>query len=228
MDKMKIFSYLLRTNSCFDFEEYDSFKKNVLSLETKLDEKSKNISTFLKENPEDENLEEGLCLQIEAIYSEKNSFQKAMYKTLIILLYSSIEIKMKEILKLYSLINGVDITITSKCCFRRLFRSGSRSIDKFYYNDIKKKFDENFSGIFSRLSRKFKEFEELRLLNNCLKHSEIVDKKLREINQKRWHKGSKIEITKEDLERLESSSKSFVSNLIKNIISNSQISNKKK
>lgn len=228
MDKMKIFNYLLQTNICFDFEEYDSFKKNVLSLETKLNEKSKKISTFLKENPEDEILEENLCLEIEAMYSENTSFQKAMYKALIILLYSSIEIKMKEILKLYSLINGVDIIITSKCCFRRLFRSGSRSIDKFYYNDIKKKFDENFSGIFSRLSRKFKEFEELRLLNNCLKHSEIVDNNLRKVNKKRWHKGSRIEITKEDLERLESSSKSFVSNLIKNIISASQVSNKKK
>lgn len=219
MDKMKIFSYLLRTNSCFDFEEYDSFKKNVLFLETKLNEKSKKISTFLKENPKDENLEEGLCLQIEAIYSEKNSFQKAMYKTLIILLYSSIEIKMKEILKLYSTINGVDMTITN--------RRDSRSIDEFYYRDIRKKFDENLPGVFSEKDIEFEMFEELHLLNNCLKHSEIVDKNLRKSNPERWHKGSKIEITKEDLERLESSSKSFVSNIVKNIISNSQVSNKK-
>lgn len=221
MDKMKIFSYLLRTNSCFDFEEYDSFKKNVLSLETKLNEKSKKISTFLKENPEDENLEDGLCLQIEAIYSEKNSFQKAMYKTLIILLYSSIEIKMKEILKLYSLINGIDMTITITN------RRDSRSIDEFYYKDIRKKFDENLPGVFSEKDIEFEMFEELRLLNNCLKHSEIVSEELNERNQGRWRKGSKIEITKEDLERLESSSKSFVSNIVKNIISNSQVSNKK-
>lgn len=220
MDKMKIFSYLLRTNSCFDFEEYDSFKKNVLSLETKLNEKSKKISTFLKENPEGENLEESLCLQIEAIYSEKNSFQKAMYKTLIILLYSSIEIKMKEILKLYSLINGIDMTITITN------RRDSRSIDEFYYKDIRKKFDENLPGVFSEKDIEFEMFEELRLLNNCLKHSEIVSEELNERNQGRWRKGSKIEITKEDLERLESGSKSFVSNIVKNIISNSQVSNK--
>lgn len=219
MDKMKLFNCLLRTNSCFDFEEYDSFKNNVLSLETKLNEKSKKISTFLKENPEDENLDERLCSQIEAIYSEKSNFQKAMYKTLIILLYSSIEIKMKEILKLYSLINGVDMTITN--------RRDSRSIDEFYYKDIRKKFDENLPGVFPEKDIEFEMFEELRLLNNCLKHSEIVDKNLKESNSGRWHKGSKIEITKEDLERLESGSKSFVSNIIKNIISNSQVSNKK-
>lgn len=218
---MKIFSYLLRTNSCFDFEEYDSFKKNVLSLETKLNEKSKKISTFLKENSEGENLEESLCLQIEAIYSEKNSFQKAMYKTLIILLYSSIEIKMKEILKLYSLINGIDMTITITN------RRDSRSIDEFYYKDIRKKFDENLPGVFSEKDIEFEMFEELRLLNNCLKHSEIVSEELNARNQGRWRKGSRIEITKEDLERLESGSKSFVSNIVKNIISNSQVSNKK-
>lgn len=221
MDKMKIFSYLLRTNSCFDFEEYDSFKKNVLSLETKLNEKSKKISTFLKENSEGENLEESLCLQIEAIYSEKNSFQKTMYKTLIILLYSSIEIKMKEILKLYSLINGIDMTITITN------RRDSRSIDEFYYKDIRKKFDENLPGVFSEKDIEFEMFEELRLLNNCLKHSEIVSEELNARNQGRWRKGSRIEITKEDLERLESGSKSFVSNIVKNIISNSQVSNKK-
>lgn len=33
---MKIFNYLLRTNSCFDLEEYDVFKDKVLFWETNI------------------------------------------------------------------------------------------------------------------------------------------------------------------------------------------------
>lgn len=36
---MKFFNWLLRTNNCFDFEEYNSFKNNVLYLEKKFNKK---------------------------------------------------------------------------------------------------------------------------------------------------------------------------------------------
>lgn len=75
---------------------------------------------------------------------------------------------------------------------------------KEYFNDI----DINIESISD-----FKNFEELRLLNNCLKHSGFVKQNLVEINPEIWVKGEQIKDSEAHFKRLLVPSINFLSRL---------------
>lgn len=82
---------------------------------------------------------------------------------------------------------------------------------------------KNQKNIFNRItSRKlenlnnFKSIDELRQLNNCIKHSGKVDKKLSE-NFPRWKKGNEIKNVSETYERLKPKVPEYLFNLSKSL-----------
>ena len=119
-----------------------------------------------------------------------------MRKALVLLLYSRIEIRLKCILNIHALSNAID----------------NSGIARFNFNNIKEAF-KNYFDIDVKKIELFNSFDELRALNNCLKHEEIASDELEQINSCRWHQGEEVKLTKDDLNRLVSESKKFFYNL---------------
>lgn len=118
----------------------------------------------------------------------------------IIGLYKSIEIAIKKSIKL-----------TGKFSKKKL--EELHKIEKFieYFKDINIDV-ESIEG--------FNSFNELRLLNNCLKHSGFISKALMNVNPSLWKKGEKIDNSAETFSRLLYPSIDFLKELGNKIILN--------
>lgn len=191
----KLLKMLLKTTVFNDFSDFDNFKDRILKEDLRFD------SELVKEDKYIPDMEESksdyVNPKIEEAYYGHESYKKEMFKALFILFYSEIEIKLKRILSTYDW----------------SFRIGKKRISSFDFPNIikafKKLFEVNIKGI-----ENFSDFDELRLLNNCLKHGVFVNRKLQGRNPDRWHKGNPIDLTKDDLERLLTKSKEFYKNLL--------------
>lgn len=191
----KLLQIRLKANLYQDFSDFDSFKDIVLSQALKIDSelKKKYEKASKIENADPEDVYPG----IEEEYDLYEGYEKEMYKALVVLLYSRIEIKLKDILNIYD----HSYTIYNK------------KIERFDFKKIEKAFKNLFSIIIKKIEL-FNSFDELRELNNCLKHKEIVSNELKKKNRGRWRQGEEIKLTKDDLDRLLPNSKKFFLNLI--------------
>lgn len=191
----KLLQIRLNANLYSDFSDFDSFKDVVLSQALKIDSelKKKYEKASKIENTDPEDVYPG----IEEEYYLYVGYEKEMYKALVVLLYSRIEIKLKDILNIYD----------------RSYTIDNKEIARFNFKQIEKAFNNLFS-IFIKKIELFNSFDELRELNNCLKHEEIVSNELKKKNRGRWHQGEEIKLTKDDLDRLVSESKKFFYNLL--------------
>ncbi|MBR5966238.1 MAG: hypothetical protein IK015_09020 [Treponema sp.] len=191
----KLLQIRLNANLYQDFNDFDSFKDIVLSQALKIDSelKKKYEKASKIENADPEDVYPG----IEEEYDLYEGYEKEMYKALVVLLYSRIEIKLKDILNIYD----HSYTIYNK------------KIERFDFKKIEKAFKNLFSIIIKKIEL-FNSFDELRELNNCLKHKEIVSNELKKKNRGRWRQGEEIKLTKDDLDRLLPNSKKFFLNLI--------------
>lgn len=191
----KLLQIRLNANLYQDFSDFDSFKDIVLSQALKIDSelKKKYEKASKIENADPEDVYPG----IEEEYDLYEGYEKEMYKALVVLLYSRIEIKLKDILNIYD----------------RSYTIDNKEIARFNFKQIEKAFKKLFSICVEEIEL-FGSFDELRELNNCLKHKEIVSNELEQINGSRWHQEEKIKLTKDDLDRLLPNSKKFFLNLI--------------
>ncbi|MCR5047008.1 MAG: hypothetical protein K6A42_10560 [Treponema sp.] len=191
----KLLQIRLNANLYQDFNDFDSFKDIVLSQALKIDSelKKKYEKASKIENADPEDVYPG----IEEEYDLYEGYEKEMYKALVVLLYSRIEIKLKDILNIYD----HSYTIYNK------------KIERFDFKQIEKAFKNLFSICVEEIEL-FGSFDELRELNNCLKHKEIVSNELKKKNRGRWRQGEEIKLTKDDLDRLLPNSKKFFLNLI--------------
>lgn len=125
-------------------------------------------------------------------------FSVELNKAKIIMFYSTIEIKLKQLVHLYSV----------------FVKKTKDNIWKKNFYGLIKKYKKNFSVDFKKLDG-FKEVNEIREINNCYKHSEKVSKKLGTINPKRWCKKDKdddaikLKVTEDDFNRLIEPAKGF-------------------
>ena len=191
----KLLQIRLNANLYSDFSDFDSFKDVVLSQALKIDSELK--KKYEKESNKKNIDAEDVFSEIEEEYYRYENYEKEMCKALVILLYSRIEIKLKSILNIHALSNAID----------------NRGIARFNFNNIEEEF-KNYFDIDVKKIELFNSFDELRVLNNCLKHKEIVSGKLEQINSCRWHQGEEVKLTKDDLNRLVSESKKFFYNLL--------------
>lgn len=191
----KLLKMLLKTTVFNDFSDFDNFKDRILKEDLRFDSELVKEDKYIPDMEESES--DYVNPKIEEAYYGHESYKKEMFKALFILFYSEIEIKLKRILSTYDW----------------SFRIGKKRISSFDFPNIikafKKLFEVNIKGI-----ENFSDFDELRELNNCLKHKEIVSNELEQINGSRWHQGEKIDLTKDDLERLLTKSKEFYKNLL--------------
>lgn len=191
----KLLKMLLKTTVFNDFSDFDNFKDRILKEDLRFDSELVKEDKYIPDIEESES--DYVNPKIEEAYYGHESYKKEMFKALFILFYSEIEIKLKRILSTYDW----------------SFRIGKKRISSFNFPNIikafKKLFEVNIKGI-----ENFSDFDELRLLNNCLKHGVFVNRKLQGRNPDRWHKGNPIDLTKDDLERLLTKSKEFYKNLL--------------
>lgn len=191
----KLLKMLLKTTVFNDFSDFDNFKDRILKEDLRFDSELVKEDKYIPDMEESES--DYVNPKIEEAYYGHESYKKEMFKALFILFYSEIEIKLKRILSTYDW----------------SFQIGKKRISSFDFPNIvkafKKLFEVNIKGI-----ECFFDFDELRLLNNCLKHGVFVNRKLQGRNPIRWHKGDSIDLTKDDLERLLTKSKEFYKNLL--------------
>lgn len=84
----------------------------------------------------------------------------------------------------------------------------------FLFNQLKSVYKKN--GIDLESIRSFNKLDELRLINNCIKHSGFIDEKLHQNNSK-WKEKKKIKISEKEIQRLEKHLSIFYKDLIKRI-----------
>ena len=180
-----------------DFDEFDLFKdivlKNAAEADAKLKEKMEIVFKFEEAGEEMDDF----YSEIEDEGLKCKTYEKEMPKLLVILFYSTVEIKLKKILSELTNLNKKDVF-------------------DFDFPKIQENFRSSLKIDFKRLSS-FEVFNELRWINNCLKHNEVVNDKLQDINKSRWKKDNALELTKEDLDRLLPKSKQFFTNLLENL-----------
>ena len=98
----------------------------------------------------------------------------------------------------------------------------THKIDKnFFKFDIAKKLYST-EGIVLETISKFSKVNELRILNNCIKHDGYPSDELCKINSVRWVKNKKIELTYEEIIELLGSAETFFDELIPQIESKNE------
>lgn len=143
---------------------------------------------------------------------ESSSLEQEVKEDLVYLLSENVsdtqEIsKIGEELAIIGLYKSQEIAIKIAAKASGLF--SDKQIDEFYCT---KKFNKHLKsiGIDVTLIADFKKFNELKLLNNCLKHSGIVDKKLAIARPERWKEGRVITDVTKDFDYLIVPSINFV------------------
>ena len=203
MENKNLFNFLLKAHQISTYENFDLFKGKVISLSNELSGKlekeyekcsSKNNEGFFNTNLED-------------LLAERDSYKSELYKSLIILFYSESEIRLKEILKLHC-------SILEKSKGRRQFSM----INSLKYKGILNRFQKKLSLNLTNFSGE-KELNEIRLLNNCVKHSGKVSKELSNTNQMKWKQnGEPIVLDLEYIEKLIDSSKKFILAIVNKLL----------
>lgn len=85
----------------------------------------------------------------------------------------------------------------------------------FKFDNVKKMFKEEGINITSFLH--YQEFNEIRILNNCIKHDGYPNTELCKVNSTRWKEDEKIELTYSELQNYLTVAKSFFDELIPTI-----------
>ncbi|MEI9598029.1 hypothetical protein V5030_02075 [Moellerella wisconsensis] len=165
-----------------------------------MDEQSKVFKQEIIDDPNYSNDDKDLQLSFidDELYNSA-SIKNLLDELAIIGLYKTIEIKIKKIAKLSNIFTDSEIK-------------------NFYlYDKLKASFKDK--GIDLEKLDYSSEYNELRLVCNCLKHSGIVDKKLSEFDSKKWIEGAEITNCKAIFERLLSPSLYLLHNLGVDLIS---------
>lgn len=159
----------------------------------KLDVELKQYGNEKNISVQDEQLKSDF-IEMESFYNEQ--LYNAINEMLIVNYYSTVETTLKLLISRLS--------------------QNNISIDK-----------ENFKGLIKKIKRfapkdleKTDRMNELRLLNNCLKHSstKIVTKKLEQANNNRWKRGEKIVLERKDINLFLDDMKIFFKDLKKTIL----------
>ncbi|EPL4465433.1 TPA: hypothetical protein KEW36_000082 [Proteus mirabilis] len=159
-----------------------------------MDEQAKVFKQEIIDDPSYSNEEKDLQLSFidDELYNSA-SIKNLLDELAIIGLYKTIEIKIKKIAKLSNLFTDSEI--------KNFYR----------YDNLKASFKDK--GIDLNKIDYSSEYNELRLICNCLKHSGVVDDKLSEFDSKKWVKDTEITDSKAIFEKLLSPSLFFLHNL---------------
>lgn len=205
MSYKNLFKIKLISSQFSDYEVFEIYSKILhrvsKSLTKDFEEEKKN---YKSQNTEDETEE----LRLAYLKEEIEKFNPELRKSLIILFYSMSEIKLKEILDFYY--EEKDLLSEN---FDGLFDN-----DRDYYGNLKSKFKKILKIDFEEIEG-VNEFNELRELNNCLKHRGKISDSLKRTNSIRWENtGSIIELNDNDITRLVTNSKIFMGNIVKKLL----------
>ncbi len=110
---------------------------------------------------------------------------------------------------IYNYLAVIIYSFTEKS-FRKLLLKDNLSI-----NNLKEYFEEKYSLDLTTLLN-YQKYNELRLLNNCVKHSGFVDNKLAKCNNK-WKQGEEIILEEDDIKEYFNNLVDFISEILSKI-----------
>ena len=203
----RYFTVFLDTYSIADFQPFNSFVEKLKGIDDELNTTYEKKKKYLSDKLSEPNIDDDpIFSELEKLYSEKDSFQSEMYKALVILLYSSIEIKLKKILQLYvkTHLDQVSESIDD--------------IENYNIDKIKEKISRYFKTVnFSDITSYTEVYgvDVLRLLNNCLKHKGVASKNLEKKSAGKWKKKDSIMITEDQFYKLKKNSEDFICEIVK-------------
>lgn len=175
-----------------------------------------------------------LCLGISSAYNNLQNFLTKIFE-----LVHDEKNNLKEIMdKEKSLSENFDFDDSKLCEFNFLSENIYNCLAVFLYsfsekalkkllcidmdknlniNDIKKKFNLTHNFPITTLEN-FEYFDELRLINNCIKHSGIVNKQLAKSNKnKKWKLGETIILTENDIKVYFNNLADFITDMLSKI-----------
>jgi hypothetical protein len=94
----------------------------------------------------------------------------------------------------------IDVELFLKMILKYHFKIDKNEVDGYGYTEIRKRYGSKNIKIKLSSLNSFKKFNELRLLNNSIKHNGCVSKALENKYSAKWKFGEKIKISKDDIE----------------------------
>lgn len=179
-----------------EFECIKSYFEKLFTAVESEKEELKSLADFLESNGASEDY---IADSLDEDGFNMTFFERNVYNFAVVFLYSECENLLKQ-----------DYGILT------------HKIDKnFFKFDIAKKLYST-EGIALESISQFSKVNELRILNNCIKHDGYPNDELCRINSMRWEKNKKIELTYEEIIELLGSTETFFDELIPQIESKNE------